>query len=163
MSMQSGGGLLQRVSLCMSGSAQSRSVAHAMDRQFSTMPQGIPGEAGEGRAWSVRRRGKDSRQRLPLPGMFHKGSFVRPAVLPSRRAFFAANWCLILAWCRNTLFACILAGCLGAACMAQTPKTPNIEAQRAAMKKLASGMGEDMVRARLRPVRGAGQFVDLVV
>ena len=42
------GGQLQRVSLCMSMSAQSRSVAHAMDCQSSTMPQGIPGEAVEG-------------------------------------------------------------------------------------------------------------------
>ena len=29
----------------------------------STMPQGIPGEAGEGWAWSVRRRGKHIRQK----------------------------------------------------------------------------------------------------
>jgi hypothetical protein len=33
-----------------------------MDCQSSTMPQGIPGEAGEGQAWSIRRPGKDSRQ-----------------------------------------------------------------------------------------------------
>jgi hypothetical protein len=30
----------------------------------STMPQGIPGDAGEGRAWSIRRRGYDNRQRV---------------------------------------------------------------------------------------------------
>ena len=41
-------------------SAQSRSVAHALNCQFFTMPQGNPGDAGEGRAWSVRRRGKDT-------------------------------------------------------------------------------------------------------
>ncbi len=83
MSMQPGGGPLQRVSLCMSRSAQSRSVAHAMDRQFSTMPQGIPGEAGEGWAWSVRRRGKNSRQRVPITGRFHEGSVAQQAPIVS--------------------------------------------------------------------------------
>src|ERR1700682_3909058 len=65
VSMRSGGGSLQRVSLCMSRSAQSRSVAHALNCQFFTMPQGNPGDAGEGRAWSVRRRGKDTSRGAP--------------------------------------------------------------------------------------------------
>jgi len=44
--------------------------------------------------------------------------------------------------------------------MAQTPKTPNIEAQRAAMKKLEFLVGEWSGEASV--LRAAGQFVDLV-
>ncbi len=44
--------------------------------------------------------------------------------------------------------------------MAQPLKTPNIEAQRAAMKKLAFLVGEWSGEASV--LRGPGQFVDLV-
>ena len=44
--------------------------------------------------------------------------------------------------------------------MAQPPKTPNVEAQRAAMKKLEFLVGEWSGKASA--LRGAGQFVDLV-
>ena len=44
--------------------------------------------------------------------------------------------------------------------MAQPPKTPNIEAQRAAMKKLEFLVGEWSGEASV--LRGPGQFVDLV-
>jgi hypothetical protein len=61
---------------------------------------------------------------------------------------------------RNILFICVLAGWLGAACMAQTLKAPNIEGQRAAMKKLEFLVGEWSGEASV--LRAAGQFVDLV-
>ncbi len=44
--------------------------------------------------------------------------------------------------------------------MTQTPKTPNIEAQRAAMKKLEFLVGEWSGEASV--LRGPGQFVDLL-
>jgi hypothetical protein len=44
--------------------------------------------------------------------------------------------------------------------MAQAPKTPNVEAQRAAMKKLQFLVGEWSGKASA--LRGPGQFVDLV-
>ena len=52
-----------------------------------------------------------------------------------------------------------LAGLLGAACMAQTPRTPDVEAQRAAMKKLGFLVGEWSGEASA--LRGPGQFVEL--
>jgi hypothetical protein len=61
---------------------------------------------------------------------------------------------------RGTLFACILAGWLGTACMAQPPKTPDMAAQRAAMKKLEFLVGEWSGEASV--LRAAGQFADLV-
>jgi len=58
----------------------------------------------------------------------------------------------------RTVFAA-LAGLLGAACMAQTPRTPDVEAQRAAMKKLGFLVGEWSGEASA--LRGPGQFVEL--
>jgi hypothetical protein len=58
----------------------------------------------------------------------------------------------------RTAFASILAG-LGAACMAQTPRTPDVEVQRAAMKKLGFLVGEWSGEASA--LRGPGQFADL--
>ena len=53
----------------------------------------------------------------------------------------------------------ILAGLLGAVCMAQPPKTPNVAAQRAAMKKLEFLVGEWSGEASV--LRGPGQLIDL--
>jgi hypothetical protein len=52
-----------------------------MNCQSSTMPQGIPGEAGEGQAWSIRRPGKNSRQTQLIS--FLKG--VKPQSLGKNR------------------------------------------------------------------------------
>jgi len=43
--MADGGGMLQRVRLCVSLSAQPRRGAHATDSQLFTFPWGIPREA----------------------------------------------------------------------------------------------------------------------
>lgn len=59
----------------------------------------------------------------------------------------------------RTAFASILAGLLGAACMAQTPRTPDLEVQRAAMKKLGFLVGEWSGEASA--LRGPGQFAEL--
>lgn len=59
----------------------------------------------------------------------------------------------------RTVFASVLAGLLGAACMAQIPRTPDVEAQRAAMKKLGFLVGEWYGEASA--LRGPGQFVEL--
>jgi hypothetical protein len=48
---------------------------------------------------------------------------------------------------------------LGLACMAQGPRTPDVEAQRAAMKKLSFLIGKWSGEASV--LRGPGQFVDL--
>ena len=58
----------------------------------------------------------------------------------------------------RTVFASVLAGLLGVACMAQTPRTPDIEAQRAAMKKLGFLVGDWSGEASA--LRGPGQFVE---
>src|ERR1700722_4676346 len=49
---------------------------------------------------------------------------------------------------------------LGLACMAQTPQTPNVEAQRAAMQKLTFVVGKRSGGAFV--LRGPGQFIDMV-
>lgn len=59
----------------------------------------------------------------------------------------------------RTVFASVLVGLLGVACMAQIPRTPDIEAQRAAMKKLGFLVGEWSGEASA--LRGPGQFVEL--
>ena len=56
----------------------------------------------------------------------------------------------------RTAFASILAGLLRAACMAQTPRTPDVEVQWAAMKKLGFLAGEWSGEASV--LRGPGQF-----
>ena len=48
---------------------------------------------------------------------------------------------------------------LGLACMAQVPRTPDVEAQRAAMKKLSFLVGKWSGEASV--LRAPGQFVDL--
>ena len=53
----------------------------------------------------------------------------------------------------------IAAVSLGLACMAQVPRTPDVEAQRAAMKKLGFLIGKWSGEASV--LRAAGQFVDL--
>jgi hypothetical protein len=60
---------------------------------------------------------------------------------------------------RTTIIS-MLAGLLGAACMAQTPRAPNVETQRTAMKKLAFLIGEWSGEASV--LRGPGQFAELV-
>jgi len=59
----------------------------------------------------------------------------------------------------RTLFVSFIAGLLGAACMAQTPRTPDVETQRAAMKKLGFLVGEWTGEASV--LRGPGQFAEL--
>jgi hypothetical protein len=54
---------------------------------------------------------------------------------------------------------CLLAALLGDACMAQTPRTPNVEAQRTAMKKLEFLVGEWSGEATV--LRGPGQFAEM--
>jgi hypothetical protein len=61
---------------------------------------------------------------------------------------------------RNILFVCAVAGWLAAECMSQALKPPNVEAQRAAMKKLGFPVGE--WKGEASALRGAGQFVDMV-
>src|SRR5436190_20064046 len=59
----------------------------------------------------------------------------------------------------RTVFIFLLAALLGATCMAQAPRTPDLEAQRAAMKKLGFLVGEWSGEASV--LRGPGQFVEL--
>jgi hypothetical protein len=59
----------------------------------------------------------------------------------------------------RTIFVCILAGLPGGTCMAQTLRPPDVEAQRAAMKKLGFLVGEWSGEASV--LRGPGQFVEL--
>ena len=49
---------------------------------------------------------------------------------------------------------------LGLVCMAQAPQAPDVEAQRAAMKKLSFLIGKWSGEASV--LRGPGQFVDLI-
>jgi hypothetical protein len=53
-----------------------RSEAHAMDRQLFKLPQGNPGDAGEGRAWSIRRL------RPSIAGLFDTQNFNNHALRP---------------------------------------------------------------------------------
>jgi hypothetical protein len=59
----------------------------------------------------------------------------------------------------RTISVFLIAALLGAARMAQTPRTPNIEAQRTAMKKLGFLVGEWSGEASV--LRGPGQFAEL--
>jgi hypothetical protein len=59
----------------------------------------------------------------------------------------------------RTIFVGILAGLLGGTCMAQPLRPPDVEAQRAAMKKLGFLVGEWSGEASV--LRGPGQFVEL--
>jgi hypothetical protein len=56
-------------------------------------------------------------------------------------------------------FLLLLAALLGDACMAQTFRAPNVEAQRTAMKKLEFLVGEWSGEATV--LRGPGQFVEM--
>src|ERR1700761_4962822 len=71
--------MLQRVMLRMSRSAHARSEAQAMECAVPTLPQGIPGEAGEGRAWSIRRWGQHSKGHAGL-GYFRRTKGQRAEV-----------------------------------------------------------------------------------
>jgi hypothetical protein len=59
----------------------------------------------------------------------------------------------------RTILISLFAGWLGAACMAQTPRKPDVEAQRTAMKKLEFLVGEWSGEASV--LRGPGQFAEL--
>jgi hypothetical protein len=59
----------------------------------------------------------------------------------------------------RTTFLFLLAALLGDACMAQTPHAPNVEEQRAAMKKLEFLVGEWSSEATV--LRGPGQFAEM--
>ena len=59
----------------------------------------------------------------------------------------------------RTTSVCMLAGLLGATCMAQTPRPHDVEAQRAAMRKLGFLIGEWSGEASV--LRGPGQYLEL--
>jgi hypothetical protein len=59
----------------------------------------------------------------------------------------------------HTLSLCLLAALLGDACIAQTPRAPNVEAQRTAMKKLEFLVGDWSGEATL--LRSPGQFAEM--
>src|ERR1051326_5591695 len=59
----------------------------------------------------------------------------------------------------HTSFLFLAVVSLGLACMAQAPRTPDVEAQRAAMKKLSFLIGKWSGEASV--LRGPGQVVDL--
>jgi hypothetical protein len=60
----------------------------------------------------------------------------------------------------RTVFIFLLSTLLGATSMAQTPRTPDLEAQRTAMTKLGFLVGEWSGEASV--LRGPGKFVELV-
>jgi hypothetical protein len=59
----------------------------------------------------------------------------------------------------HTISICILAALLGIPSMAQTPRTPDVVAQRTAMKKLGFLLGDWSGDATV--LRGPGQFIEL--
>src|SRR5437867_9411032 len=59
----------------------------------------------------------------------------------------------------RTVFIFLFAALLGATCMAQTPRTPDVEAQRTAMKKLGFLVGDWSGEASV--LRGPGRFAEL--
>src|SRR3978361_2371333 len=59
----------------------------------------------------------------------------------------------------SMIFVCITGALPGDTCMAQTPRPPDVEAQRAAMNKLAFLIGEWSGEASV--LRGPGQFIEL--
>src|ERR1019366_1961148 len=59
----------------------------------------------------------------------------------------------------RTICVCMLAALPGTSCMAQIPRPPDVEAQRAAMKKLGFLVGEWSGEASV--LRGCGQFAKL--
>src|SRR3978361_642315 len=59
----------------------------------------------------------------------------------------------------SMIFVCITGALPGDTCMAQTPRPPDVEAQRAAMNKLAFLIGEWSGEASV--LRGPGQFAEM--